>query len=74
MLAISSMSLASTALSDEVLVEYFYEDGCLKCQQTSPVIDSVIGSYDSINYINHNIATSYNIMKGYGSTLFLLLS
>ncbi|NPE29333.1 cytochrome c biogenesis protein [Methanococcoides sp. SA1] len=66
LLAISSMSLASAAISDEVLVEYFYEDGCLKCQQTSPVIDSVIGSYDSINYTSHNIATSYSIMKGYG--------
>lgn len=66
LLAISSINPVSAAQSDEVMVEYFYEDGCLKCQQTSPIIDSVISRHDNINYTSHNIATSYSIMKGYG--------
>jgi len=66
LLVISSMVPASAARSDEVMVEYFYEDGCLKCQQTSPIIDSVIGRYDNINYTGHNIVASYSVMKGYG--------
>lgn len=65
LLAISGMIPVSAAQSDEVTVEYFYEDGCLKCQQISPVIDSVISRYDSINYTAHDIATSYSVMKGY---------
>lgn len=66
LLAISSTITVSAAQSDEVMIEYFYEDGCLKCQQTSPIIDSVISRHDNVNYTSHNIATSYSIMKGYG--------
>ncbi len=64
--AVSTITPALAAQSDEVLVEYFYEDGCLKCQQTSPIIDSVISEYDDINYTSYNIATSYTILKSYG--------
>ncbi|MBP2029651.1 cytochrome c biogenesis protein CcdA/thiol-disulfide isomerase/thioredoxin [Methanohalophilus levihalophilus] len=66
LLAISGISPAMAAPSDEILVEYFYEDGCLKCEQTSPVIDSVINKYDNSNYTTHNIATSYSLLKSYG--------
>lgn len=65
LIAISSIPV-STASTDDILVDYFYEDGCLKCEQTSPVIASVISKYDNINYTSHNIATSYGLLKSYG--------
>ncbi|WP_440951764.1 thioredoxin family protein [Methanococcoides sp. FTZ1] len=66
MLAISNIVTVSATQSDEVMIEYFYEDVCLKCQQASPIIDSVISRHGNINYTSHNIATSYSIMKEYG--------
>ncbi|WP_440953329.1 cytochrome c biogenesis protein [Methanococcoides sp. FTZ1] len=66
LLAGLNISSVSAAQTDEVMIEYFYEGGCLKCQQTSPIIDSVVSRYDNINYTRNDIATSYSIMKGYG--------
>jgi cytochrome c biogenesis protein CcdA len=58
--------LTSSAQPEEVRVEYFYEDGCLKCQQSYPIIEAVILRYDNINYTGYEIATSYKFMKEYG--------
>ncbi|MGP8321058.1 MAG: cytochrome c biogenesis protein [Methanosarcinaceae archaeon] len=49
-----------------ITVEYFYENNCLKCQKTLPVINGVIEQYDNINYSTYEVITSYKRMKDYG--------
>jgi hypothetical protein len=46
-------------------VEYFYEEGCLKCQQASPVIENVTNAYGS-NLTSYEIISSYDLARGYG--------
>ncbi|SDF50397.1 Cytochrome c biogenesis protein CcdA [Methanolobus vulcani] len=56
--------LAQAAVS----VEYFYEDGCLKCAQASPVIEDVISSYPDTNFSSYEIKSAFSLAKSYGVT------
>lgn len=51
--------------SGEVLVEYFYEDGCLNCAGAGPVVDKVIQGYDNISYFKYEIMSDYDGGKVY---------
>ncbi len=51
-----------------VSVEYFYEDGCLKCRQALPVVSQVVESYPNVNFSIYEIMSSYPHMKEYGIT------
>jgi cytochrome c biogenesis protein CcdA len=51
--------------SSEVLVEYFYEDGCLNCAGAEPVVDKVIQRYDNISYLKYEIMSDYDSGKVY---------
>lgn len=46
-------------------VEYFYEEGCLKCQQALPVIEEITNAYGR-NLTSHEIISSYGLARGYG--------
>lgn len=48
-----------------IAVDYFYEEGCLKCQQALPVIEEVTHTYGS-NLTSHEIISSYDLARGYG--------
>lgn len=44
-----------TSLNKKVTVEYFYLVGCPKCEQASPVIESLMNLYgDRVNYVKYN--------------------
>ncbi|WP_164997741.1 cytochrome c biogenesis protein CcdA [Methanolobus psychrotolerans] len=47
-------------------VEYFYEGGCLKCEQASPVIENVISQNSAIDFFAYEIASSFSIARQYG--------
>lgn len=49
-----------------VSVEYFYEQGCLKCEKASPVIEGVIADYQDVNFTSYEITSSFNLAKSYG--------
>jgi len=49
----------------EVVVEYFYEDGCLNCAGAEPVVDKVVRGYDNISYSKYEIMSDYGDMKVY---------
>ena len=49
----------------EVVVEYFYEDGCLSCSGAEPVVDKVVQGYDNISYSKYEILSDYGDMKVY---------
>ncbi len=51
-----------------VSVEYFYEDGCLKCAQASPVIEDVVSVYPDINFTSYEIKSAFSLAKSYGVT------
>jgi cytochrome c biogenesis protein CcdA len=57
--------IAPSSGQGAVVVEYFYEDGCLKCAQAAPVIDDVIQRYDNITSFQYEISTAYNGKTGY---------
>lgn len=48
-----------------IVVDYFYEEGCLKCQQALPVIEEVTNTYGN-NLTSHEIISSYELARGYG--------
>ena len=56
--------LAQAAVS----VEYFYEDGCLKCAQASPVIGDVVSNYPDTNFSSYEIKSAFSLAKSYGVT------
>jgi cytochrome c biogenesis protein CcdA len=47
-------------------VEYFYEDGCLKCDQISPVIEEVISGYDHVDFSAYSIISHFGLARQYG--------
>ena len=49
----------------EVVVEYFYEDSCLKCAGVEPVMEKVVQGYDNISYSKYEIWSDYGDMKVY---------
>ncbi len=57
---------ASAGGNETVSVEYFYEEGCLKCQQALPVVGQVVKSYPDVNFSIYEIMSSYTRMKEYG--------
>lgn len=59
---VGACSLNTTSATQ---VEYFYEEGCLKCQQASPVIENVTNAYGS-NLTSYEIISSYDLAKEYG--------
>ncbi len=63
-----SPASASVSGNETVSVEYFYEDGCLKCQQALPVVGQVVASYPDVNFSIYEIMGSYPHMKEYGIT------
>ncbi|ADI74016.1 cytochrome c biogenesis protein transmembrane region [Methanohalobium evestigatum Z-7303] len=56
----------TVSAQDDTRVEYFYENGCSKCQKIAPVIENVVDNSENINYSSYEISTSYNQMKEYG--------
>ena len=59
---------ASAAGNETIPVEYFYEEGCLKCQQALPVVGRVVASHPEVNFSIYEIMSSYPLMKEYGIT------
>ena len=51
--------------ADSVVVEYFYEGGCLKCAGAEPIVDKVVQGYDNISYSKYEILSDYGDMKVY---------
>lgn len=49
-----------------VSVEYFYEQGCLKCEKASPVIEEVITGHSDVNFTSYEITSAFSLAKGYG--------
>ena len=68
LLVLSVVFLMPTPASgqpNDVVVEYFYEDGCLKCERAAPVLDDVINGYDNISYSKYEIWSDYGDIKAY---------
>jgi len=57
--------ITASSQSGEVVVEYFYEDGCLNCAGAEPVVDRVIQGYDNISYSKYEILSDYGDIKVY---------
>ncbi len=57
--------ITASGQSGEVVVEYFYEDGCLSCSGAEPVVDKVVQGYDNISYSKYEILSDYGDMKVY---------
>ena len=57
--------ITASGQSSEVVVEYFYEDGCLSCAGAEPVVDKVVQGYDNISYSKYEIWSDYGDMKVY---------
>ncbi|KAF5419659.1 MAG: hypothetical protein C5S45_06250, partial [Candidatus Methanocomedens sp.] len=57
--------ITASGQSGEVVLEYFYEDGCLKCAGAEPVVDKVVQGYDNISYSKYEIWSDYGDMKVY---------
>ena len=56
---------SASGQSDGVVVEYFYEEGCLKCERAAPVLDDVINGYENISYSKYEIWSDYDGIKAY---------
>lgn len=54
------------AQAGDMSVEYFYESGCLKCEQASPVIEKVISQNPNINFSEYEITAFFSLAKQYG--------
>lgn len=68
LLALSVIFLIPTSAagqSNGVVVEYFYEEGCLKCERAAPVLDDVINGYDNVSYSKYEIWSDYDGVKAY---------
>ncbi|MBW6471030.1 MAG: cytochrome c biogenesis CcdA family protein [Methanosarcinaceae archaeon] len=68
LLALSVIFLIPTSAagqSNDVIVEYFYEDGCLKCERAAPVLDNVINRYGNISYSKYEIFSDYDGVTAY---------
>ncbi|MCQ1535822.1 cytochrome C biogenesis protein [Methanosarcina sp. KYL-1] len=61
-----SPAFGSPGQAEAVYVDYFYEEGCLKCQQALPVVTKVVERYPDINYSSHEIMADYSLMQEYG--------
>lgn len=57
--------LCAQNTTSAIAVDYFYEEGCLKCQQALPVIEEVTDAHGS-NLTSHEIISSYDLARGYG--------
>lgn len=69
-LLILAVSVTACAQNDTYTptVDYFYEEGCLKCQQALPVIEEVTSAHRS-NLTSHEIISSYDLARGYGISI-----
>jgi cytochrome c biogenesis protein CcdA len=54
------------AQAGNISVEYFYESGCLKCEQASPVIEDIVLHYSEANLSVYEITSSFILAKKYG--------
>ncbi len=61
----ASGQAGSVVQADSVVVEYFYEGGCLKCAGAEPIVDKVVQGYDNISYSKYEIWSDYGDMKVY---------
>ena len=66
LLLISSTAYAG---SGTVTVEFFYENGCLKCEKANPVIEKVVDQYDNVNYSKYDIMESFEYIGKYDLTV-----
>ena len=57
--------ITASCQSGEVVVEFFYEDGCSNCAGAEPVVDKVIQGYDKISYSKYEILSNNGGMKVY---------
>jgi cytochrome c biogenesis protein CcdA len=55
----------SSGQAGSVVVEYFYEDGCLKCARAEPVVGKVVQGYDNISYSKYEIWSDYGGLIAY---------
>ncbi|WP_406671027.1 cytochrome c biogenesis protein CcdA [Methanolobus sp. ZRKC4] len=60
------MFTAGISQAADTSVEYFYESGCLKCEQASPVIEKVISQNPNINFSEYEITAFFSLAKQYG--------
>ena len=60
-----SVVVCAQNTTSAIAVDYFYEEGCLKCQQALPVIEEVTDAHGS-NLTSHEIISSYDLARGYG--------
>ena len=61
----ASGQAGSVVQADSVVVEYFYEGGCLKCAGAEHVVDKVVQGYDNISYSKYEIWSDYGDVKVY---------
>lgn len=59
------MLFTGPAQAENTSVEYFYEDGCLKCDQASPVIEKVVSQHPGINFTSYEITSSLGLARKY---------
>ncbi|MBA1341856.1 MAG: Thiol:disulfide interchange protein DsbD [ANME-2 cluster archaeon] len=57
--------ITGSGQSSEVVVEYFYEDGCLNCAGAEAVVDKIVRGYDNISYSKYEIWSDYGDIKVY---------
>ncbi|WP_321418213.1 cytochrome c biogenesis protein [uncultured Methanomethylovorans sp.] len=60
-----SVVVCAQNTTSAIAVDYFYEEGCLKCQQASPVIENVTNTYEC-NLTSYEIISSYDLARSYG--------
>ena len=60
-----NVGLCAQNTTSAIAVDYFYEEGCLKCQQALPMIEEVTDAYGN-NLTSHEIISSYELARGYG--------
>lgn len=59
---------ADTALLTNSSIDYFYESGCLKCQQISPVIQEIADNYNA-NLTSYELTASYKLASTYNVSI-----
>ncbi|MBC7086381.1 MAG: hypothetical protein H5T43_08510, partial [Methanomethylovorans sp.] len=59
------IAVCSQNVTSSTPVLFFYEEGCLKCQQALPVIEDITNTYGN-NFTSHEIISSFGLARMYG--------
>ncbi len=60
-----NVGICAQNTTSAIAVDYFYEEGCLKCQQALPAIEEVTNTHGS-NLTSLEIISSYDLAREYG--------